>query len=71
MLDISFLVKCRDGNLQPTFTRVKRFNGMDKKIRKRYYRRLLLDEISNKRKRLKLLNKQLELETNLLDDSTT
>ena len=71
MLDISFLVKCRDGNLHPTFTRVKRFNGMDKKIRKRYYRRLLLDEISNKRKRLKLLNKQLELETNLSDDSTT
>ena len=65
MLDISFLVKCRDGNLQPTFTRVKRFNGMDKNIRKRYYRRLLLDEISNKLKRLKLLNKQLELETNL------
>ena len=65
MLDINFFVKCRDGNLQPTFTRVKRFNGMDKNIRKRYYRRLLLDEISNKLKRLKLLNKQLELETNL------
>ena len=65
MLDINFFVKCRDGNLQPTFTRVKPFNGMDKNIRKRYYRRLLLDEISNKLKRLKLLNKQLELETNL------
>ena len=65
MLDINFFVKCRDGNLQPTFTRVKRFNGMDKNIRKRYYRRLLLDEISNKLKRLKLLNKQLELETSL------
>ena len=65
MFDINFFVKCRDGNLQPTFTRVKRFNGMDKNIRKRYYRRLLLDEISNKLKRLKLLNKQLELETNL------
>ena len=30
-LDISFLVKCQDGNLQPTFTRVKRFKGMAKK----------------------------------------
>ena len=44
---------------------------MDKKIQNRYYRRLLLDEISNKHKGLKLLNKQLENETNILNDSTT
>ena len=31
-LDFSFVVKCQDGNLQPTFTRVKRFKGMNKKI---------------------------------------
>ena len=31
-LDISFLVKCRDGNLQPAFIRVKGFKGMDEKI---------------------------------------
>ena len=70
-LDISFVVKCRDGNLQPTFTRVKRFKGMNKKIQNRYYRRLLLDEISNKCNGLKLLNKQLEMETNILNDSST
>ena len=70
-LDISFLVKCRDGNLQPTFPRVKRFKGMNHKIRKRYYRRLLLDEISYKHNRLKLLTKELEMETNILNDSTT
>ena len=69
-LDISFLVKCQDGNLQPTFTRVKH-KGMDKKIRNRYYRLLLLDEISNKYKRLKLLTKRLELESNILNDSPT
>ena len=44
---------------------------MDKKMRNKYYRRLLLDEISNKHKRLKLLNKQLEMETNISNDSTT
>ena len=44
---------------------------MDKKIRNRCYRRLLLDEISNKPKRLKLLNKQLEMETNILNGSAT
>ena len=44
---------------------------MDRKIRNRYNRRLLLDKISNKYKRLKLLTKQLEMETNILNDSTT
>ena len=44
---------------------------MDKKIRNGYYRRLLLDEISNKRNLWKLLNKQLGNETNILNDSTT
>ena len=44
---------------------------MDKKIQNRYYRLLLLDEISNKYKRLKLLTKRLELETNILNDSPT
>ena len=43
---------------------------MDRKIRNRYNRRLLLDKISNKYKRLKLLTKQLEMETNILNDST-
>ena len=59
-LDISFLNKCRDENVYPTFTKVKKFKDMEKKHRSRYYRRLLLDEISNKHKRLKQLNKQLD-----------
>ena len=44
---------------------------MDRKIRNRCNKRLLLDKISNKHKRLKLLTKQLEMETNILNDSTT
>ena len=39
---------------------------MNKKVRNRYHRRLLLDEISNKHKRLKSLNKQLASETDTL-----
>ena len=31
-LDIIFLVNCRDGNLQPIFTRVKSFKEMNKKF---------------------------------------
>ena len=69
--DISFLNKFRDGNVYPTFTKVKRFKYMEKKHRNRYYRRLLLDEISNKHKRLKQLNKQLEDDLFLLNNNAT
>ena len=58
-------------NLQPILMRVKCFKGMDKKMRNRYYRLLLLDEISNMQKRLKLLTKLLEMKANILNDSTT
>ena len=44
-LGISFLNKCRDGNVFPTFTKVKKFKDMEKKHHNRYYRRLLLDEV--------------------------
>ena len=59
-LDIKFLTRGRNGNLHPTFTKVKRFKEMDRKHRNRYQRRLLLDEIANKHKHLKQLNKPLE-----------
>ena len=44
---------------------------MNKKVRNRYHRRYLLDEISNKHKRLKSLNKQLSNETDTLDSNIT
>ena len=43
---------------------------MNKKVCNRYHRRLL-DEISNKRKRLKSLNKQLASETDTLKSNVT
>ena len=70
-LDISFLNKCRDGNLFPTFTKVKKFKDMEKKHRNHYDRRLLLDEISNKHKRLKQLSKQLDDDLYLLNNNAT
>ena len=70
-LDITFLVKCQESNLCPTFTKVKRLKYMSKKVRNRYHRRLLLDEISNKHKRLKSLNKQLANETDTLHSNVT
>ena len=44
---------------------------MNKKVRNRYHRRLLLDEISNIHKRLKSLNKQLPSETDTLRPNVT
>ena len=70
-LDITFVVKCREINLCPTITKVKRSKDMNKKVRNRYHRRLLLDEISNKHKRLKSLNKQLANETDTLNSNVT
>ena len=70
-LDINFLVKCRESNPYPTFTKVKRLKGMNQKVRNRYHRCLLLDEISNKHKRLKSLNKQLAGETDTLKSIVT
>ena len=44
---------------------------MEKKHCNRYYRRLLLDEISNKHKRLKQLNKKLDDDLYLLNNNGT
>ena len=65
-LDINFLVKCRESNLYPTFTKVKRLKDMNKKVRNRSHRRFFGGEISNKYKRLKSLNKQVTSETDTL-----
>ena len=52
-LDIKFLTKRRDGNIYPTFTKVKRFKEIEREHRNRYQRHLLLDKIANKYKQLK------------------
>ena len=57
--------------MSPTFTKVKRLKDMNKKVRNKYHRRLLLDEVSNKHKRLKSLNKQLTIETDTLKSNVT
>ena len=44
---------------------------MERKHRNRYQQRLLLDEIANKHKHLKQLNKQLDYETNIPNNKVT
>ena len=70
-LDISFLNKCRDGNVYQTFIKVKNFKYIEKKHHNCYYRRLLLDEISNKHKRLKHLNNPLDDDLFLFNNNPT
>ena len=70
-LGIKFLVKCRESNLCPTFTKVKRLKNLNKNIPNRYHRGLPLDKISNKHKRLKSLNKQLTNDTNTFKSIVT
>ena len=65
------MTRYRDGNLYPTFTKVKRFKEMERKHRTRYQRCLLLDEIGNKHKHLKQLIKQLYYEANKLNNKLT
>ena len=50
---------------------MKHLKDMNKKVSIKYHRRLLLDEISNKHKRLKSLNKQLASETDTFRSSVT
>ena len=50
---------------------MKNLKDMNKKVRIKYHKRLLLDEISNKHKRLKSLNKQLASETDTFRSSVT
>ena len=64
-------VKYEERNLYPTFTEVKHLKNMNKKILNRYHRSLLLDEISNEHKWLKVLSKQLVNGTDPLNFSLT
>ena len=50
---------------------MKHLKDMNKKVSIKYHRRLLLDETSNKHKRLKSLNKQLASETDTFRSSVT
>ena len=70
-LDIDFLSKCRDTNINPNFTQLKQLKEMDRKMRFKFCRKLLFNEISCKHKRLKSLKKNIDVvQTELLNSST-
>lgn len=57
-LDVKFLISCRDENVNPKFSRWKNLKPLGTKLRNRFYRRILLDEIDTKSKLLKKLREQ-------------
>ena len=63
---IKFLCKCRDANIQPMFTRWKNTRDKDHKTKKRYRRKILLDEIKSKHDKLRTLKGNLSNEEQLL-----
>ena len=69
-LDLKFLVTARDTGVYPKFTRWKNVKN-NKKCRSKFYRRVLLDEINNKRRSIKELRKELCDSMKALSSSTT
>ena len=57
-LDIKFLVNCRDEYVYPKFIRWKNVKSNSVKHKNRFYRKILLDEISNKHRSLNDIRKQ-------------
>ena len=70
-LDLKFLVTARDTGVYPKLTRGKNVKNNKKKCRSKFYRRVLLDEINNKRRSIKELRKELCDSMKVLSSSTT
>ena len=68
---IKFLKQCRDANVFPKFTRWKMINGKTEKIKSKYRRRILLDEIRNKIKLVRKLMEELQIANVLLYENMT
>ena len=54
-LDLKFLVTCRDTGVFPKFTRWRNVNKNNAKFKNKFYRKILLDEISKKQKSIKVM----------------
>ena len=65
-LAIKFLVRCRDANVFPKFTRWKNANTKDFKVKNKYRRKVLLDEIREKHNQLRKLKDEASKEEDLL-----
>ena len=65
-LAIKFLVRCRDADVFPKFTRWKNANSKDFKMKNKYRRKVLLDEIREKHNLLRNLKEEARRESDHL-----
>ena len=68
---LSFLMKCRDANVYPKFVRFKNLKNTPYKKKRRYYRRILLDEIASKNKSIRNLKQEFSEAKHVLHNNTT
>ena len=70
-LDRNFLITCRDENLTPKFTRWKNLKNNNMKVKNRFYKRILIDEINSNYNKIKEAKSLLEKRKTELYSSTT
>ena len=70
-LDLEFLITCRDLDINPKFTRCKYVNNKPFRLKRKFYRKLLIDGIAEKRKLIHSLRRDVELSRNEMLSSTT
>ena len=70
-LDLKFLVNCCDEHVYPKFTRWKNVKSNSVKHKNRFYRKILLDEISNKHRSLNEIRKQYQIAVDDLNGRLT
>ena len=69
--NLSFLIKCRDENVFPKFVKWKNTKYLDKHLKYKYHRKILLDEISIKHKEIRINRQILDQKEAILKENST
>ena len=70
-VDLKFLHCCEDNEVYPKFMQWKHYKQLKPKMREKHYNTILKYGISNKHKKIKNLNKDLESNQKCLHENTT
>ena len=70
-LDLKFLFRCREEDLHPKFTRWKNFNTYDDSGKRKRYRKVLSEAISDKHQKVRELRKSVSEKEKVMNETTT
>ena len=70
-LDLKFLFRCREEDLHPKFTRWKNFNTYDDSGKRKRYRKVLSEAISDKHRKVRELRKSVSEKEKVMNETTT